>query len=38
MNDFGFRIRKLPQKFDLKSDPIQKWFKYAKNISHGYIS
>ena len=35
--DFGFRTRKPPQKFGVESSLIQKWLKYGKNISIGYM-
>ena len=36
--DLGFRTQKPRQNFGVKSGFIQKWLKYAKNISHGYMS
>ena len=33
--NFGFRARKLPQEFGMKTGLIQKQLQYAKNISHG---
>ena len=30
LHDFGFRTRKPPQKFGVKSSLIQKWLRYGK--------
>ena len=36
--DFGFRTRKPPRKFGVKSGLSQKRLKYGKNISYGCMS
>ena len=38
LRDFGFRTRKLPNKFGVKSCLSQKRLKYGKNIANGCMS